>query len=74
MAERDSRDHRCQFKHSKGKTVPWLKNVKAEYSGGKFMNQIDGAKKRYVETPIPEELSGRIQGAIVQFEVLKKCR
>lgn len=38
------------------------------------MNQFDGAKKRYVETPIPEELSGRIQGVIVQFEVLKKCR
>ncbi len=32
------------------------------------MNQLDDAKKRYDETPIPEELSGRIQGAIEQFE------
>ncbi len=32
------------------------------------MNQLDDAKKRYDETPIPEELNGRILGAIEQFE------
>ncbi|MBE7721577.1 MAG: DUF3298 domain-containing protein [Lacrimispora celerecrescens] len=32
------------------------------------MNQLDDAKRRYHETPIPEELSIRIQGAIEQFE------
>ena len=32
------------------------------------MNQFDDAKKRYDETPIPEELNGRILGAIEQLE------
>lgn len=32
------------------------------------MNQLDDAKKRYDETPIPEELNGRILGAIEQLE------
>lgn len=32
------------------------------------MNQLDDAKRRYDETPIPEELGIRIQGAIEQFE------
>jgi hypothetical protein len=32
------------------------------------MNQLDDAKKRYDETPIPEELNGRILGVIEQFE------
>lgn len=32
------------------------------------MNQMDHAKKRYDDTPIPEELNGRLLGAIEQFE------
>ncbi len=32
------------------------------------MNQLEGAKNRYDETPIPEELNGRIQSTINQFE------
>lgn len=35
------------------------------------MNQMDHAKKRYDETPIPEELNGRILGAIEEFEEKK---
>ncbi|WP_024346707.1 RsiV family protein [Lacrimispora indolis] len=36
------------------------------------MNQLDDAKRRYDETPIPEELSIRIQGAKEQFEGRKE--
>lgn len=38
------------------------------------MNQLDDAKKRYDETPIPEELSGRIQGTMKEFEGRKVTR